>query len=83
MTATTSAALEFPTRNRKLLAWVEVHTEDDREKARLQRWKRANADLIDYVDTHQAELFPEVRVESVPASPDGSERRPGQQFGKP
>ena len=32
----------------KLLAWMEVHVETPQEKARLERWKRANAKLLGY-----------------------------------
>ena len=32
----------------KLLAWMEVHVETEHEKARLERWKRANAKLLGY-----------------------------------
>jgi superfamily II DNA/RNA helicase len=32
----------------KLLAWMEVHVDTPQEKARLERWKRANAKLLGY-----------------------------------
>lgn len=48
---------------RKLLAWVEVHAQEDREKARLKRWKISHADLIDYVEAHQSILFPDEAAE--------------------
>lgn len=42
---------------RKLLAWAEVHSETQHEKDRLERWKRAHAKLIGYMQAHQLELF--------------------------
>lgn len=42
---------------RKLLAWVEVHAETPHEKNQVERWKRQNAKLIDYMYEHQRELF--------------------------
>lgn len=41
----------------KLLVWVEVHAETAHEKRLLGRWKDQHASLIDYVQTHQHELF--------------------------
>jgi superfamily II DNA or RNA helicase len=32
----------------RLLAWMEEHVETEPEKARLERWKRANAKLLNY-----------------------------------
>lgn len=43
---------------KKLLAWVEVHTESDHDKRRLERWKSKNDKLIGYAREHQAELWP-------------------------
>jgi hypothetical protein len=43
----------------KLLAWVEVHAENDHGKRRLERWKTKHHDLIGYVQAHQSELFPD------------------------
>lgn len=43
----------------KLLAWVQVHAETAHEKRLLERWKNQNAVLIDYVQSHQFELFGE------------------------
>ncbi|GFO83537.1 MAG: hypothetical protein A49_31640 [Methyloceanibacter sp.] len=42
---------------RKLLAWATRHSETNREKNRLERWKQQHADLIDYVHERQRELF--------------------------
>jgi len=42
---------------KKLLAWAMVHTETDHEKRLLERWKLQNAELIDYVQLHQMELW--------------------------
>jgi len=41
----------------KLLTWVTRHSETDLEKNLLDRWRRQNSDLIDYVQRHQLELF--------------------------
>lgn len=42
---------------RKLLAWVEVHAETAHEKRQIERWKNQHAELINYSQEHQAELF--------------------------
>ncbi len=42
---------------RKLLAFVEVHSESDGEKRRLDRWKRQNADILNYAAQRQFELW--------------------------
>ncbi|HSW13228.1 MAG TPA: helicase-related protein [Solimonas sp.] len=42
---------------KKLLAWVEVHAEKAHEKRLLERWKNQHADLINYVQQHQNDLF--------------------------
>ncbi len=42
---------------RRLLAWLEVHAVTEHEKALLTRWKRLNADLINY--KHQPDLLDE------------------------
>ena len=44
---------------RKLLAFVEVHSETDAEKNRLDRWKRQNADVIGYHPDQQLGLWNE------------------------
>lgn len=41
----------------KLLAWMEVHSEAEHEKASLTRWKRKHAKLLDY--TPQKDMFDE------------------------
>lgn len=44
---------------RKLLAFVEVHSETDAEKKRLERWKQQNAEVINYVAHRQLEFWSE------------------------
>jgi superfamily II DNA or RNA helicase len=49
----------------KLLAWMEVHSETEHEKASLTRWKRKHAKLLDY--TPQKDMFDdEVEDDLVP-----------------
>ncbi|MBV4464353.1 DEAD/DEAH box helicase family protein [Pseudomonas sp. SWRI79] len=43
----------------KLLAWVQVHAETAHEKRLVDRWKNQHSGLIDYVQSHQFELFGE------------------------
>ena len=43
---------------RKLFAWVTVHAITDHDQRRLERWKIKNATLINYVQAHQLELWP-------------------------
>lgn len=43
---------------KKLLAWAEVHAEGNESK-RLDRFKSKHAELLDYVEAHQNELFSE------------------------
>ena len=42
---------------RKLLAFLEVHSETPAEKKRLERWKHQNAEVINYVAHRQFELW--------------------------
>jgi superfamily II DNA or RNA helicase len=42
---------------RKLLAFLQVHSETDAEKRRLERWKNQNADTIGYTMQRQLELW--------------------------
>lgn len=42
---------------RKLLAFLEVYSETDSEKKRLERWKHQNADILDYVSHRQFQLW--------------------------
>lgn len=42
---------------RKLLAFLEVHSETDAEKHRLERWKHQHAEVLDYVTHRQTELW--------------------------
>jgi len=44
---------------RKLLAFLEVHSETDSEKRRLDRWKHQNAEVLNYVAHRQFELWEE------------------------
>jgi SNF2 family DNA or RNA helicase len=44
---------------RKLLAFLEVHSETDGEKKRLERWKHQNADVLNYVVNRQFEFWEE------------------------
>ena len=41
----------------KLLAFLEVHSESDTEKKRLDRWKAQNADVLGYTVQRQLELW--------------------------
>ncbi|MDB2318020.1 helicase-related protein [bacterium] len=49
----------------KLLAWVEVHSESEKQKNRLEKWKIRNKKLIDYVPEYQRELFDEDSEEAA------------------
>ena len=44
---------------KKLLAFLEVHSERDAEKKRLERWKAQNADVLGYAVQRQHELWGE------------------------
>ena len=52
----------------KLLAWMEVHCETEHEKAKLDRWKRKNAKLLDYIP--QKDMFDEDEVEDDLVPPE-------------
>ena len=41
----------------KLLAWATKQSSTTAQKSRLERWRRQNSDIIDYVERHQLELF--------------------------
>jgi superfamily II DNA or RNA helicase len=43
----------------KLLAFIEVHSETDAEKRRLERWKAQNADTLGYAIQRQSEFWGE------------------------
>ncbi len=43
----------------KLLAFLEVHSESDAEKKRLERWKAQNADVLGYAVQRQLDLWGE------------------------
>ncbi len=42
---------------RKLLAFLEVHSETEAEKRRLERWKLQNAEVVGYAAQRQLELW--------------------------
>lgn len=42
---------------RKLLAWVEVHSETDSEKRIIERWRRQHKKIIGYMHDHKYDLF--------------------------
>jgi ERCC4-related helicase len=50
---------------RKLLAFLEVHSETDAEKKRLDRWKHQNADVLDFVAHRQFDLWKDADVEDA------------------
>ena len=43
---------------KKLVAWIERHTESAHDRSRLEKWKIRNDKLVNYVREHQPELFP-------------------------
>ncbi len=52
----------------KLLAWMEVHCETEHERAKLDRWKRKHAKLLDY--TPQKDMFDEDEAEDDLVPPE-------------
>jgi hypothetical protein len=42
---------------KKLLAFIEVHSETDAEKKRLERWKQKNAQMLNYATQRQFEFW--------------------------
>ena len=44
---------------KKLLAFLEVHSESDGEKRRLERWKMQNAEVLGYVTHRQMDIWGE------------------------
>lgn len=44
---------------KKLLAWATVHAVAPHDQRRLERWRAKHTGLIDYVQAHQLELWPE------------------------
>jgi len=42
---------------KKLFAWAEVHAEGAHDRKRLDRFKSKHAELLDYVEAHQNDLF--------------------------
>ena len=55
------AAFEFSCNRllQKLLAFLEVHSESNSEKNRIERWKAQNADVLSYTVERQLELWGE------------------------
>lgn len=49
---------------KKLLAWVEVHSESRHQKNILERWKLKHDKLIGYAAAHQQELWPSENVDA-------------------
>jgi hypothetical protein len=49
---------------KKLLAFLEVHSESDAEKRRLGRWKSQNAEILGYAAERQLDLWSEDEDES-------------------
>jgi len=41
------------------LAFLEVHSETDSEKRRLERWKKQNADVLNYANEQQLQFWEE------------------------
>jgi hypothetical protein len=50
---------------KKLLAFLEVHSETDAEKKRLERWKQQHAEVIGYVIQRQRSFWDEEEVEEA------------------
>lgn len=50
---------------KKLLAFLEVHSETDSEKRRLTRWKDQNADMLHYTRARQLSLWGEEQIEET------------------
>jgi hypothetical protein len=48
---------------KKLLAFLEVHSETDAEKRRIERWKKQNAEILDYGTHCQYELWGDEEAE--------------------
>jgi hypothetical protein len=44
---------------KKLLAFLEVHSETDAEKRRLERWKTQNAEILGYATKRHLEFWGE------------------------
>ncbi len=45
---------------RKILAWVEVHSDNDREQRRFEKWKRMHSDLLGQVERERTLFDPEL-----------------------
>ena len=44
---------------KKLLAFVEVHSDNERDRRKLEKWKESHADLLGYARRRQLELWPD------------------------
>jgi hypothetical protein len=51
---------------KKLLAWIEAHTDSAHDRSRLDRWKTRNDQLIGYVREHQPDLWPGETEDELP-----------------
>lgn len=49
----------------KLLAWIEIHADEEVDKARLREWKQHRGQMIDYVVSVQNDLFADEPEEDV------------------
>ncbi len=43
----------------KLMAWIEIHNQSEKETDQFEKWKIRHADLVGYVHQKQGELFPD------------------------
>ena len=50
---------------KKLLAFLEVHSETDAEKKRLERWKQQHAEVLGYVHQRQRSFWDEEELEDA------------------
>ena len=55
---------------RKLLAFVEVHSDTDREQGRLARWKTQNAEILGYAARRQLEFWAQDQDADEPEDED-------------
>jgi superfamily II DNA or RNA helicase len=50
---------------RKLLAFLQVHSQTDAEKSRMERWKQQNAEILNYATQRQLHLWDEGETEEA------------------
>ena len=55
---------------KKLLAFLEVHSESEAEKSRLERWKRQNQEVLGYIYEKQIEMWPDGEDDDEDADED-------------